>query len=31
MNGYGTMVERHGQGKAEVLEEEHYTACVVDE
>jgi hypothetical protein len=31
MNEYGVMVEWYWQGKTEVLGEEHYTACVVDE
>jgi hypothetical protein len=31
MNEYGAMVEWYWQGKTEVLGEEHYTACVVDE
>jgi hypothetical protein len=31
MNEYWAMVEWYWQGKTEVLGEEHYTACVVDE
>jgi hypothetical protein len=31
MNEYGAMVEWYWQKKTEVLGEEHYTACVVDE
>jgi hypothetical protein len=31
MNKYGAMVEWYWQGKTDVLGEEHYTACVVDE
>jgi len=30
MNEYGAMVERHLQGKTEVLGEKHYTEWVVD-
>jgi hypothetical protein len=31
MSEYGALVEWYWQGKTEVLGEEHYTACVVDE
>jgi hypothetical protein len=31
LNEYGAMVEWYWQGKTEVLGEEHYTTCVVDE
>jgi hypothetical protein len=31
VNEYGEMVEWYWQGKTEVLGEEHYTACVLDE
>jgi hypothetical protein len=31
MNEYGEMLEWYWQGKTEVLGEEYFTACVVDE